>query len=170
MAVGWLDDGTEQSLRAALAVCAPRVANLPIRINTWHAQSNPPWWSSSAIIDERFVVKFAWSEARATRLWREGMVLKRLSSFEPALPIPELVVLSRDPALVVTRRIAGVPLSWEWASAMNAQQAREVARQIAAFLVHLHGANIALVLGDLPEVHPTAQGHRDPPPSLPALG
>jgi aminoglycoside phosphotransferase (APT) family kinase protein len=157
MAVGWLDDGTERSLRAALAARAPQLADLPIKINAWHAQSNPLWWSSSAVIDERFVVKFAWSEVRAIRLWREGMVLERLWSLEPFLPIPELVVLSKEPALVVTRRVAGVPLSWEWASGMSAQETPEVARQIAAFLMRLHGADIAHVLGDLPEVHPTAQ-------------
>ena len=113
MTVGWLDDGTEDSLRAAMAACVPQLADLPIRINAWHAQSNPLWWSSSAVVDERFVVKFAWSEVRAVRLWREGMVLERLGTLEPSLPTPELVVLSRDPALVVTRRVAGVPLSWE---------------------------------------------------------
>lgn len=157
MAVGWLDDGAEDSLRAAMAACAPELADLPMKINAWHAQSTPLWWSSSAVIDERFVVKFAWSEVRAIRLWREGMVLERLSSLQPFLPIPELVILSRDPALVVTRRVAGVPLSWEWASAMSGQETTEVARQLAAFLVRLHGADIPHVLGDLPEVHPTAQ-------------
>lgn len=157
MAVGWLADGTEQSLRAAMAACAPQLADLPIRINAWHAQSNPLWWSSSAVIDERFVVKFAWSEIRAIRLWREGMVLERLWSLEPSLPTPELVVLSKDPALVVTRLVAGVPLSWEWASGMSAQETTEVAQQIAAFLVRLHGADIDHLLGDLPEVHPAAQ-------------
>ncbi len=40
---------------------------------------------------------------------------------------------------------------------MSAQETREVARQIAAFLVRLHGTDIAHVLGDLQEVHPTAQ-------------
>jgi len=157
MAVGWLKDGTEQSLRAALARCAPRLAGLPIRINPRHVQSNPLWWSSSAVVDERFVVKFAWSEVRAIRLWREGVVLQRLRALEPSLPIPELVVLSKDPALVVTRRVAGVPLSWEWASGLTTRETTEVAQQIAAFLVRLHDADIASVVGDLPEVHPTAQ-------------
>jgi hypothetical protein len=90
MAVGWLEDGTEQSLRAAMARCAPGLAGLPIRINARHAQSNPLWWSSSAVVDDRFFVKFAWSEARAIRLWREGIVLERLRTLEPSLPIPEL--------------------------------------------------------------------------------
>ena len=157
MAVGWLEDGTEQSLRAALASSAPDLAGLPIRINAGHAQSNPLWWSSSAVVDDRFVVKFAWSEVRAIRLWREGMVLERLMTLEPSLPIPELVVLSTEPALVVTRRIPGVPLSWEWVSGLRGSEATEVARQIAAFLVRLHALDIASVVGDLPEVHPRAQ-------------
>jgi hypothetical protein len=53
MSVGWLPNGTEEALRAAFAVCAPRLANLPIRINAGHAQSNPLWWSTSAVVDER---------------------------------------------------------------------------------------------------------------------
>ena len=157
MAVGWLEDGTESSLRRALARYAPHLSDLPIRINPWHAQSNPLWWSSSAVVDERFVVKFAWSEVRATRLWREGTVLERLRNLEPSLPTPELVVLNRDPALVVTRRVPGVPLNWEWASGLSARGTIGVAGQIAAFLVVLHGADIARVIGDLPVVHPTAQ-------------
>lgn len=51
------------------------------------------WWSSSAVVDHRFVVKFAWSEIRAERLWREGVVLERLRKQEPLLALPELVVL-----------------------------------------------------------------------------
>lgn len=72
MAVGWLDDGAEQSLRAAIAECAPQLADPPFGINLCHARSNPLWWSSTALVNERFVVKFAWSEVRATRLWPEG--------------------------------------------------------------------------------------------------
>ena len=157
MSVGRLRDGTEESLRAAMASCAPQLADLPIRISARHAQSNPLYWSSSAVLDERFVVKFAWSEVRATRLWREGIVLERLRALEPALPVPELVVLSRDPALLVTRRIAGGPLSWEWASGLSFGETTEAAQQLATFLVRLHAADVAGVVGDLPEVHPTAQ-------------
>jgi len=110
MAVGWLEDGTESTLRAALTRCAPHLSELPIKINNaWHVQSNPLWWSSSAVLDERFVVQFAWSEVRATRLWREGIVLDRLRTLEPSLLTPELVVLSEDPALVVTRRVGRCP-------------------------------------------------------------
>lgn len=157
MAVGWLEDGTEQSLRAAMVTRAPQLADLPIRISARHAQSNPLWWSSSAVVDERFVVKFAWSEVRAIRLWREGMVLERLGALDPSLPTPEVVVLSEDPVLLVTRRMAGDPLSWEWASQMSTRETTRVAHQIAAFLVRLHGTDVARVVGGLPQVHPTAQ-------------
>src|SRR5688500_16429696 len=109
MSVGWLGDGSEASLRAAMGLCAPELANLPIGINPWLEQSNPTWWSSTAVVDDRFVAKFAWSEIRAVRLWREGAVLERLRAQEPRLALPELVVLSREPALVVTRRITGEP-------------------------------------------------------------
>ena len=109
------------------------------------------------MVDDRFVVKFAWSEIRAERLWREGVVLERLRSLEPLLPVPELVVVSREPALVVTRRVAGEPLSWEWASSLGDRETEEAARQIAAFLVRLHGVEPGGVLADLPVVVPTAQ-------------
>jgi aminoglycoside phosphotransferase (APT) family kinase protein len=161
MPVGWLRDGSEESLRSALRVCSPELADLPITINPWHAASNPLWWSSSAVIDDRFVVKFAWSEIRAVRLWREGVVLERLRTLEPLLPVPELALLSREPALVVTHRVAGVPLSWEWASTLADVETREVARQLAAFLVRLHRMEPADVVGDLPVVTPTAQADTD---------
>ena len=109
------------------------------------------------MVDERFVVKFAWSEVRATRLWREGVVLERLRTLEPSLQLPDLVVLSRDPVLVVTRLVAGVPLSWEWASGLSAGETTQVAGQVAGFLVRLHGADVDRVVGGLPEIHPTAQ-------------
>ena len=138
-------------------VCAPELADLPIRINPRHAASNPLWWSSSAVVDDRFLVKFAWSEIRAVRLWREGVVLERLRTQEPLLALPELVALSREPALVVTRRVEGVPLSWEWASSLGDGETTEVAREISAFLVRLHGVEPSAVVGDLPMVSPTAQ-------------
>ena len=45
-----------------MEVCAPELANLPMRVNPRHSASDPLWWSSSAVVDDRFVVKFAWSE------------------------------------------------------------------------------------------------------------
>jgi aminoglycoside phosphotransferase (APT) family kinase protein len=115
------------------------------------------WWSASAVLDERFVVKYAWSEVRAVRLWREGAVLERLRLYEPSLPIPELVALTKAPALVVTRLVAGAPLNWEWASRLTLTETDHVAKQLAAFLVRLHDMNGTAVVGDLPPLDPTPQ-------------
>lgn len=101
--VGWLADASEDELRSALVACAPDLAGLPMRIKLRDASSDPLWWSSSAVIDEAVVVKFAWSEVRAVRLWREGVILERLRRADPTLPLPEVVVLAEQPALVATR-------------------------------------------------------------------
>jgi aminoglycoside phosphotransferase (APT) family kinase protein len=155
--IGWLSDASEGTLRAALASAIPRLAGLPIRINPRHAQSNPTYWSASAVIDDAFVVKYSWSEVRATRLWREGVVLRRLRERDVTLALPELVALTRDPALLVTRLVAGEPLSWEWASGLSGSDIQQVGAQLAQFLARLHAVNAAELLGDLPVVHPTPQ-------------
>jgi aminoglycoside phosphotransferase (APT) family kinase protein len=86
-------------------------------------------------------------------------VLERLWALGPTLQLPEVVVVSRDPALVVTRLVAGVPLSWEWASGLSADETMQVAGQVAAFLVRLHAADVDRITGGLAEVHPTAQAN-----------
>lgn len=155
--MAWLEDGGEDSLRSAMAVCVPELAHLPVKMTPSHEASNPLWWSSTAVVAERFIVKFAWSEVRAVRLWREGMLLERLRAYDPALALPEVVALSRSPALLVTRRLTGEPLSWDWASSLAGEKMTEVANKIAAFLVRLHGVDARPVVGDLPAVVPTAQ-------------
>ncbi len=155
--VGWLPDPTEESLHAALASAAPELAGLPLRLNRRLPSSNQLWWSASAVVDESFVVKFAWSEVRAMRLWREGVILERLSRIAPALPVPEVVALSRQPALVVTRLVPGGPLGGEWAWRLAGDDAEQVAGEIAAFLGGLHEVDPTALQGDLAEVVPTPQ-------------
>jgi aminoglycoside phosphotransferase len=156
LSVGWLPDPSEESLRSALAVGAPGLAKLPLAINRGYPSSNPLWWSASAVVDGRFVVKYAWSEVRAVRLWREGVLLERLWMKEPSMPIPELVALSREPALVVTWLVVGAPLSWEWASCLTPPETKAVAGDLARFLVQLHGICTDVVC-DLPVVDPKPQ-------------
>ena len=153
----WLRDASEGSLRAALRAGVPRLAELPIRINEHLPSSNPLWWSATAFIDERFVVKYAWSEIRAARLWREGILMERLRALEPAMPLPEVVAVASTPVLVVTRRVRGDPLSWEWASGLAPSHLDEVADQLAGFLVRLHRHTDADLLADLIAVTPTPQ-------------
>ena len=155
--IGWLADSSEGALRAALATAVPELAKMPIRINPRYVQSNPLYWSASAIVDDAFVVKYAWSEVRATRLWREGELLRRLRQRDGSVALPEVVALTRDPALLVTRLVDGEPMSWEWASALSDPDTEQVGGQLARFLAELHAVDAADLLGDLPVVHPTAQ-------------
>lgn len=155
--IGWLRDASEDSLRSALAAAVPALSGLPLSINPWHPLSNPLWWSASAVVAELFIVKYAWSEARAERLWREGKLLERLGTQRPRLPVPEVVAVTEDPALVVTRLSPGAPLSWEWTDRLTAIDIDVVAEQLAAFLVRLHGIDVTDLLADLPVVQPKAQ-------------
>ena len=155
--VGWLADASEDSLRSALVASAPDLARLPMRIKPRDASSDPLWWSSSAVVDEAVVVKFAWSEVRAVRLWREGVVLERHRRADPTLPLPEVVVLAEQPALVATRIVRGVPLGGEWAWELAGADADWVGRQLAAFLARLHDLDVDRILAGLPVVVPSPQ-------------
>lgn len=155
--VGWLDGATEEALRSALRTVAPELASLPLRMKLRPPSLNPLWWSSSAVVDGSFVVKFAWSEARAVRLWREGVVLDRLRRMDPSLPVPDVVALSKRPALVVTRMVTGVPLGGEWAWSLAGPDAEQVGHQLGTFLARIHDLDVVDVLGDLPVVQPTPQ-------------
>ncbi len=154
----WLADPTEASLRSALDSAAPELAGLALWMNPALVSSNPLWWSATAVVDNSFLVKFAWSKVRALRLWREGVVLRRLRRIRPALPIPEVVVVSTHPVLVATRMVPGVPLGGEWAWELAGSQAEQMGRQVGTFLAQLHALDAAQVLDGLPVVDPTPQG------------
>jgi aminoglycoside phosphotransferase (APT) family kinase protein len=152
-----MDPGPD-GLRRALAVVAPDLAVLPLRINHRYSQPNPLYWSTSAWIDDRFVAKYAWSDARAERLRREATLLQRLRTGPTPLAVPEVVVASDDPSLLVTVAVAGRPLSWEWASELTRTAGlAAVADELGTFLDRLHRLPVADILGGLPVVVPTAQ-------------
>lgn len=158
MPLCWVGDPSEEDLRRALATVAPALADLPMRINQRHPQSNPLYWSSSAWLDDRFVIKYAWSEVRAARLQREGVLLARLRIRAPSLPLPDVVAASAEPALLVTRAVDGGPLSWDMATELAGHEVACVADSLAGFLTQLHRLPVAELLHDLPTVVPTAQG------------
>src|SRR3954447_2840581 len=140
---GWRADPGEDGLRRALATIVPDLASLPLRINPRPRQPNPLYWSGSAWIDERFVVKYAWSDIRAERLQREHRLLARLRAGPTPLPVPEVVASSEEPALFVTTAVRGEPLTWELASQLGPGQLTTVATQLAGFLTRLHGLAVA---------------------------
>jgi aminoglycoside phosphotransferase (APT) family kinase protein len=156
--LGWLEDPTEESLRAALTSVAPSLAARPMLVTPKVEQPNPLYWSGSAVVDGRFVVKFAWSEAPAARVWREGILLERLSRAEAGLPIPNVALVTGQPALLITDLVSGAPLSWEWASARTATDIGRIGQALGTFLAKLHALAVDPLLTDLPSFTPAPQG------------
>ena len=48
---------------AALRVVAPELSGFPVTVPVPDpaVKGDPLWWSSSTVVGERFIVKFAWS-------------------------------------------------------------------------------------------------------------
>ena len=115
---------------------APELSGGPVTVPVPDpaVKGDPLWWSSSAVVDERFIVKFAWSRPAALRLAHEIGVLTALSR-EPRVPfLPEVVASSTDPVLLITRLVPGVSL-FEVISSIDPDRA---GRQLACFLAALH--------------------------------
>jgi aminoglycoside phosphotransferase (APT) family kinase protein len=105
---------------------------------------DPTWWSASAVVGGRFVVKFAWSEPAALRLAHEIAMLAALGRDPAVSYLPEVVARSTDPVLLVTRLVPGEAL-FEVVDSVDRDQ---VGRQLAEFLAELHCE--AGRIGDLP--------------------
>lgn len=153
----WTSDPGADGLRRALSEVLPELAGSPLRINPRHPNPDPVYWSASAWIGDRFVVKYAWSDVRARRLQREHTLLERLRTGPTPLPVPEVVAARDEPALLVTRAVAGSPLGWEVPGRLSAAELAAVAHELASFLARLHDLSLTDVLGGLPTVVPTAQ-------------
>ncbi|WP_068921755.1 phosphotransferase family protein [Planobispora rosea] len=130
----WLAECSAEALDEALRVVAPQLAGRSIMIAGRAGEKEPLWQSSSAIVGERFVAKFAWSRPAALRLAREIGILTALSR-QPRVPfLPEVVACGMDPLLLVTRRIPGRSL-FEVVGSIDRDRA---GRQLACFLAALH--------------------------------
>ena len=157
MKLRWLADSSERPVRSALAVAMPDLAVEKLAVRARHPQPNPLYWSSSALINDDLEMKFSWSQVRAVRLHREGLLLQRLADQALGLRLPELVALNADPVVVVTKHLPGQPLSRDAASDLNGPRLECVAGQLAGFLLALHRVPAAAILEGLPEITPTAQ-------------
>lgn len=129
-----------------------------MRVSPKVEQPNPIYRSGSAVVDGRFVVKFAWSEAPAARVYREGVLLERLARADPSLPIPHVALVTGQPALLITELVTGAPLSWEWASARTNTDTGRIGEGLGAFLAKLHALAVHPLLGGLPPFTPAPQG------------
>ncbi len=132
----WLAECSATTLREALRAVATELSGCPVTVPVPDpaAKGDPLWWSSSAVVGERFIAKFAWSRPAALRLAREIGVLTALAR-EPRVPfLPEVVASSTDPLLLVTRRVPGASL-FEVIGSIDRDRA---GRQLAWFLAALH--------------------------------
>jgi hypothetical protein len=132
----WLAECSAEALGEALRVVAPELSGAPVTIPVPDpaVKGDPLWWSSSAVVGERFIVKFAWSRPAALRLAHEIGVLTALVR-EPRIPfLPEVVASSTDPVLLITRLVPGVSL-FKVISSIDPDRAGQ---QLARFLAALH--------------------------------
>jgi aminoglycoside phosphotransferase (APT) family kinase protein len=142
-----------------VTAAVPELAHAPIAVASGISTSNPEWSSATAIVDDRFVVKFAWSKPAAKRVHREAGVLKTLAQFCPDLPIPRLAGATHDPVAFVTHLVPGVPLASDEVRRLDARVHATVAEQIASFLATLHGTRLPALRERVPGlVAPQPQG------------
>ncbi|MGK5678705.1 phosphotransferase family protein [Actinoplanes sp. URMC 104] len=99
----WLPAPTVEALRAALRTVAPDLADRPVRVRRLIPETDPQWCAATAVVDDRVVVKFAWSHPAALRVCAQARTLTALRTAAPQLPLPEVVGFSRTPALLLTR-------------------------------------------------------------------
>jgi aminoglycoside phosphotransferase (APT) family kinase protein len=130
----WLAECSAAALHEALRVVAPELSGCPVAVPGPVGKEDPLWWSGSAPLGDRFIVKFAWSRPAALRLAREIGVLAALAR-EPKVPfLPEIAASSTDPLLLITKRVPGKSL-FEVVDSID----RDLAgRQLASFLAALH--------------------------------
>jgi aminoglycoside phosphotransferase (APT) family kinase protein len=143
-----LDEGSPAAVAEALKQVAPELGRYPIAVRESLGEDDPLWWSATAVVGERFVVKFAWSRPAGLRLAHEIAVLAALAR-EPAVPfLPEVVASSTDPVLLVTRLVPGKALF----DVVDSLDRDQVGRQLAHFLGELHHSRerVEAVVGDVP--------------------
>ncbi len=90
--LGWLPEYSDGALRSALRIADLALAGRPIELTGTNDLIRPKWASGSAVIDGRFLAKFAFSEPTAVRVWHEARVLELLGG-RAEFDVPELVRL-----------------------------------------------------------------------------
>lgn len=142
MPLTWLPDRSVASVRSALQRHAPELSDGDVTLQAWIEQKDPNWWRASAVIDKQFFVKFAWSEPAAQKVWHEARILQVLGSHFTSLRTPRVIAASDDPALLVTKWIAGDPLTCDLVKEWDRLRPEHTADELAGFLAKLHCPDI----------------------------
>lgn len=166
--LGWLEDGSLRSIRSALRQAAPDLADGSIVVRN-RPVTTRAFFQGTAVVDEAYVVKFAWSEIPAVRLDHEAKVLRCLEREAPLLPVPRLVASLIDPMILVTRRVAGDSL--DYTDKLTPVQRSRLATDLGLFLAALHdpallGLVRAEVTGPSPQPQADTASIRDRFPRL----
>jgi hypothetical protein len=149
-------------LRTALRRALPSLDVESIVAHPRLDQVDPRWHSGSAVVADAVVAKYAWSPEAAARTHREGQVLLAVRSVAPRLRLPEVVAVSADPVLVVTRLVSGHPLTRQSIAALDPAGVERVAAELAGFLSGLHDpAVLAGVQRTVSLVRPAPQADTD---------
>lgn len=130
-------------LRAGLRRVLPELAGEAIELRAEAGRVvDPIWRSGSAVVGGAFVAKFAWSPQAAIRILREGQLLRALRSAASGLQLPEVVAVSADPVLLVTRIVSGEPLTGTEVAALDDTGSDRAAAALAGFLARLHDPTV----------------------------
>ncbi|HUC24654.1 MAG TPA: aminoglycoside phosphotransferase family protein [Streptosporangiaceae bacterium] len=151
----WLAECSAQALSEALRVVAPELSafGVTVPVPDPAAKRDPLWWSSSTVVGERFIVKFAWSCPGALRLAHEIGVLTALAR-EPRVPfLPEVVASSTDPVLLITRLVPGESLFKVIGSISRERAGQQLASFLAAFHHPAARQRAEAVVGKLTGAH-----------------
>jgi hypothetical protein len=139
---GWLSDGEDATVRAALANLVPALATATFERSPRPAGSDPRWWQSNAIVGGDHVVKFAWSEPAAARLHREILVLEALGRGSVELAVPRVAFSSSDPTLLGTYRLEGAVVPHQHLHRLGTATVELAAGELAEFLAALHAPGV----------------------------
>ncbi|GAB3828623.1 phosphotransferase family protein [Dactylosporangium cerinum] len=158
MHLTWLDEPTLDAVRDGLRRVAPDLADATIVPRGLEPADDPQWCAASAVVDDRFVVKFAWAQPPARRIWHETQVLDALRAAAPRLPLPEVVTASRAPAMLVTRRVSALPF-FDIRHLIGPADRNPAARDLATVLADLHHPDVLHTVSDAigPPPDPTTQ-------------
>lgn len=149
----WLPDDSATSVRQALVVGRPELADLPIVIHPKITCGNPFWRRGTAVVGGDWIVKFPYSKAGRERLEQELRVLNALTA--SSVPVPEPVETTGGVPLIVYRMVIGEPLTGESIGTYGSAQKAQLADSLATALAALHAPDVAATMQDAGVVLPS---------------
>jgi hypothetical protein len=166
--LSWLGEPTVDARRAGLRTVAPDLAEATIVPRGLEPADDPQYCKASAVVDGRFVVKFAWACPAALRICHQAQILAALRAAAPRLPLPEVAAVSRDPAMLVLRWVPATPF-FEVRDRIGPGTRPGVAMELATVLAQLHGPGVLRAVAEAAGPLPKPAAHARRTHSAPGL-